>query len=115
MVNPTPSAKSVTSTSNKTGSAESPKSADAVKSSGDAPVVDPSKPESPAASTAPGAEKPDTTIVSITVSTRLAAKARLLSRIRGCTISSLFTDAAAREIPVALKAALADMRDEDIE
>ncbi|MFI5296732.1 MAG: hypothetical protein ACHREM_01430 [Polyangiales bacterium] len=117
MVNPAPSKASSTSTStsNKSGTVETPKVVDAVKQPTDGPVVDPAKPQADDKPAASGAEKPETTIVSITVSTRLASKARLLARIRGVTISSLFTDAAAREIPVALKAALADMRDEDIE
>ncbi|MFI5297514.1 MAG: hypothetical protein ACHREM_05395 [Polyangiales bacterium] len=116
MVNPTPSAKSTATsnpTTNKAGDAA--KSTDAAKSPGDTPVGDLSKPQIDDKPASSSADKAETTIVSITVSTRLAAKARLLARIRGVTISSLFTDAAAREIPVALKAALADMRDEDIE
>jgi hypothetical protein len=84
-------------------SVESPQPVETAKA--DAPV-EPTPP--------PVAKSAETTIVSITVDARLASKARLLARIRGVTISSLFTDAATREIPVALKAALADLRDEDL-
>ena len=52
------------------------------------------------------------TIVSISVEPKLARQARLLAKIKGCSISSLFVDAASREIPVALKEALAAMKDE---
>ena len=52
------------------------------------------------------------TIISISVEPKLARQARLLARFRGCSISSLFTDAAAREIPAALKSALADLKEE---
>jgi len=51
-----------------------------------------------------------TTIISITVNEKLARQARFLARARGCSISSLFTDAASLAIPVALKAALADLQ-----
>ncbi len=52
------------------------------------------------------------TIVSISVEPKLARQARLLAKFRGVSISSLFVDAAAKEIPVALKQALADLKDE---
>jgi hypothetical protein len=52
------------------------------------------------------------TIISISVEPKLARQARLLAKFRGVSISSLFVDAAAKEIPVALKAALADLKDE---
>jgi hypothetical protein len=52
------------------------------------------------------------TIVSISVDPKLARQARLLAKFKGVSISSLFVDAAAKEIPVALKAALASVKDE---
>jgi hypothetical protein len=77
--------------------------------------VEPARVDAPVEPTPPPvAKSAETTIVSITVDARLASKARLLARIRGVTISSLFTDAASREIPPALKLALADLRDEDL-
>jgi hypothetical protein len=54
----------------------------------------------------------DKTIVSISVEPKLARQARLLAKIKGVSISSLFVDAASREIPPALKVALASIQDE---
>ena len=51
-------------------------------------------------------------IVSISVEPKLARQARLLAKFNGVSISSLFVDAAAKEIPAALKIALADLKDE---
>jgi hypothetical protein len=51
-------------------------------------------------------------IISISVEPKLARQARLLARFNGVSISSLFTDAAAASIPIALKAALSDLKDE---
>jgi hypothetical protein len=52
------------------------------------------------------------TIVSISVEPKLARQARLLAKINGVSISSLFTDAATLAIPAALKTALAEMKEE---
>ena len=51
-------------------------------------------------------------IISISVEPKLARQARLLARFQGVSISSLFTDAATLAIPVALKSALADLKEE---
>jgi hypothetical protein len=78
--------------------------------------VEPAKAPEPtlaAAVETPKAEAVDAkTIVSISVEPKLARQARLLAKIKGVSISSLFTDAATLAIPAALKTALAEMKDE---
>ncbi len=52
------------------------------------------------------------TIISISVEPKIARQARLLAKIRGVPLSSLFVEAAAATIPAALKAALSSIRDD---
>jgi len=87
------------------------------------PAVEPVKaPEAASTSTSATVETPKTdaqgdntaskVIISISVEPKLARQARLLARFNGVSISSLFTDAASHAIPIALKAALADLKEE---
>jgi hypothetical protein len=52
------------------------------------------------------------TIISISVEPKIARQARLLAKIRGVSLSSLFVEAAAVSIPLALKAALSSIKDD---
>jgi len=77
------------------------------------PAAAPTAVEAPKTDAAPQADNTASkVIISISVEPKLARQARLLARFQGCSISSLFTDAAAVAIPVALKAALADLKEE---
>ena len=73
------------------------------------PTAAPATVETPKTEAAVEAAK---TIISISVEPKLARQARLLAKIKGVSISSLFTDAATLAIPAALKTALAEMKDE---
>ena len=82
-------------------------------------TVEPTKPTdvTPTAAPAEGSSvkasgRAGKTIISISVDDRLARQARLLAKVKAVTISSLFTDAAARTIPLELKAALSSIKDD---
>jgi hypothetical protein len=83
------------------------------------PIVEPAKAADPTPTAAPadtGHVKANSragkVIVSISVDERLAKQARLLAKVRGVTISSLFVQAAAYAIPQELKTALASIKDD---
>jgi hypothetical protein len=70
--------------------------------------------EAPQAQVAPSQATASTekVIISLSVSPRLAKQVRLLSKLEGRSISSIFIDRVAAEIPGRLKAALAEITED---
>lgn len=109
------SSKATSNTNNKPQAAEPPKA-----------VVDTKQAETPQATepvqvseavvaqpaATPAAKPNDKTIISLSVPERLARQVRLLSKLEGKSISAIFLDAVAGEIPSRLKTALASIVEE---
>ncbi len=109
--NPTPTAKSPVNT-NSSKSVEPPKASDTKPA--DTQPVEPVQADAPAAQAAPtpAAKPSDKTIISLSVPEKLARQVRLLSKLEGKSISAIFLDAVAGEIPSRLKTALASIVEE---
>lgn len=110
MATPTPS-KSAPNNSNPKPVADPTPKVDA-KNDADPQPTEPAKTESTvapvqASDAAPTAKSADKTIISLSVPEKLARQVRLLSKLEGKSISAIFLDAVAGEIPSRLRVALA--------
>ena len=105
---PTNTAKS-TPTTNTSKPAEPPKAVVDTKPAETQAVEPAQTSEAPVAQAAPtpAAKPSDKTIISLSVPEKLARQVRLLSKLEGQSISAIFLNAVASEIPARLKVALA--------
>jgi hypothetical protein len=110
--NTTPSVSSKSPQNTNTKPAEPPKAVDA-KPVETPQASEPVQAEAPQAQApTPAAKSSDKTIISLSVPERLARQVRLLSKLEGKSISAIFLDAVASDIPSRLKVALASIVEE---
>lgn len=101
-----------TPTSKNTSSSATKNVVEPAKAAADAKPAEPTKagaPVAPAASD--GGKSVDKTIISLSVPEKLARQVRLLAKLEGVTISTLFLAAVEKDIPARLKVALANITD----